>query len=64
MWRLAGRDEYREDETLKAIKKRIDLFHEVTLPILDFYKDLGILAEIDGERTIAEVSEQIYSHLN
>ncbi|OGH10995.1 MAG: hypothetical protein A3B38_00220 [Candidatus Levybacteria bacterium RIFCSPLOWO2_01_FULL_36_13] len=64
LWRLAGRDEYREDETLKAIKKRIDLFHEVTLPILDFYKDLGILAEIDGERTIAEVSEQIYSHLN
>lgn len=64
LWRLAGRDEYREDETLKAIKKRIDLFHEVTLPILDFYKNLRILIEVNGEKTISEVSEQIYSRLN
>ncbi|OGH03046.1 MAG: hypothetical protein A2798_01290 [Candidatus Levybacteria bacterium RIFCSPHIGHO2_01_FULL_37_17] len=64
LWRLAGRDEYREDETLKAIKKRIDLFHEVTEPILDFYRQVGILVEVDGEKTISEVSENIYSHLN
>lgn len=64
LWRLAGRDEEREDETLKAIKKRIELFHEVTEPVIDYYKNKGILIEIDGERTIEEIHKEIVSSLS
>lgn len=63
LWRLSGRDDERLDTTLKAIRKRIDLFHEVTLPVLDFYKQKGILIEINGEQSIEEINKEILSKL-
>lgn len=63
LWRLSGRDDEREDETLKAIRKRIELFHEVTEPVLDFYEQKGILVEIDGEKTIEEIHNEIWTKL-
>ena len=40
LWRLSDRadDGVREDNTLKAIRKRIGLFHEVTEPVIEFYR--------------------------
>ena len=63
LWRLAGRTDNREDETLAAIKKRIELFHAVTKPVLDFYKQKGLFEEIDGERTIEEIHKEIMNRL-
>lgn len=65
LWRLAGRDEegVREDNTLKAIMKRINLFHEKTEPVVDYYRKKGILFEIDGEKTIEEIHKEILKHL-
>ena len=59
LWRLSGRDDNREDDTLKAIRKRINLFHEFTEPVLDYYREKGILLEIDGEKSIEEIQEEI-----
>ena len=44
LWRISGREDTREDETLPAIRKRIDLFHRFTEPVLEYYKGKGILA--------------------
>jgi len=63
LWRLAGRDDNREDETLKAIKKRIELFHKFTEPVIDYYRQKGILFEIDGEKTIEEINKEILTVL-
>ncbi len=64
LWRLAGREEEdRADNTLKAIKKRIDLFHEKTETVLDFYRSQGKLIEIDGEQDIPAITEQILTEL-
>ncbi|MCL5746737.1 MAG: nucleoside monophosphate kinase [Patescibacteria group bacterium] len=63
LWRLSGRDDVREDDTLKAIRKRINLFHEFTEPVLDFYREKGILVEIDGEKSIDEILQEILSEL-
>jgi adenylate kinase len=49
LWRLSGRDDNREDETLKAIRKRIELFHEVTSPVIEHYKEKKVLVEINKE---------------
>ncbi|TSC54378.1 MAG: adenylate kinase [Microgenomates group bacterium LiPW_16] len=58
--RLAYRnDQIREDDTTAAVKKRIDLYHKVTEPVIDFYKNRGILLEIDGERPIEEIHQEI-----
>ncbi len=63
LWRLAGRDDHREDATLVAIKKRIELFHEVTEPVIDFYKEKGMLLEVDGERVIEAINNEIVGDL-
>lgn len=63
LWRLAGREDNREDETLKAIKKRIESFHTFTEPVIDFYRKKGLLLEIDGEKSIEEIKQEILSHV-
>jgi adenylate kinase len=65
LWRLAGRDDegVREDNTLKAIMKRINLFHEKTEPVVGFYRKKGVLFEIDGEKSIEEIHKEILKHL-
>lgn len=60
LWRLSYRNgETREDETLAAIRKRIELFHTLTEPVLDYYKKKGILIEIDGEKSIEDIRKEI-----
>lgn len=51
--------EKREDDSQEAIKRRIALFHEMTEPLLDFYRDQGILIEVDGERSIEDIHEDV-----
>lgn len=65
LWRLAYRvnDEIREDETLAAIKRRIELYHEFTDPVIEFYKKKKILIEVDGEQKIAKIHAQIMKAL-
>lgn len=64
LWRISGRDDERDDETLKAIRKRIELFHAVTLPVLDFYKEKGKLIEINGEQSIEAINKEMLSKIS
>lgn len=64
LWRLSYREDEREDETLLALRKRIELFHELTEPVLDFYREKGLLTEIDGEKEIEEINQEILDKIN
>ena len=57
LWRISGRTEVREDETLMAIRKRIASFHKFTDPVIEHYRQKGILIEIDGEQSIEEITQ-------
>lgn len=60
LWRISGRhEEVREDETLMAVRKRIDLFHKFTEPVLNYYKEKGKVVEIDGEDSIDTIFNNI-----
>lgn len=60
LWRLSYRNgEGREDETLIAIRKRIELFHKLTEPALQYYRGKGTLVEIDGEKSIDGIHGEI-----
>lgn len=49
----------REDDKSETISKRLELFHERTEPILDYYRQRGKLVDIDGSGTPDEVFKQI-----
>jgi adenylate kinase len=65
LWRLSFRqnDDAREDESLAAIRKRIELYHKFTDPVLGFYKKQHKLVEVDGEKKINEISKEIFEKL-
>jgi adenylate kinase len=67
LWRIAGRiangTEVRDDDTLPAIRRRIELFHEHTEAVIDYYRQKGLLEEIDGEQDVQEVFNEIIKRL-
>lgn len=64
LWRLAYRnEEVRDDETVAAVRKRIEIFHKVTEPVLTHYRKRGLLKEIDGEQPVKKVFQQILESL-
>jgi len=52
-------DKARKDESDEAIKRRIELFHKETEPVIEYYREKGQLVEVDGERTIEEIHQEI-----
>lgn len=63
LWRLAYRNEKRDDDTIEAIKKRIELFKQFTQPVLDYYNKEKKLIIIDGTQTVQEVNDEILKSL-
>jgi len=60
LWRIAYRTEdVRDDQTVTAVMKRIEIFNEVTIPVISHYEDKGKLIRIDGTKSIKEVNEEI-----
>lgn len=59
LWRIAGRVSDRDDETVHAIRKRIQLFHELTEPVIEYYRKQNKLVEINGENDIDQVFKDI-----
>lgn len=45
----------RTDDTKETQKRRIEVYFESTAPLLDFYRERGLLVEIDGDQTIDQV---------
>lgn len=54
----------RRDDTKELIKKRLTFYHQETEPIISFYGQLGILERVDGERSIEDISKDIFRKVN
>jgi len=63
LWRLAYRNEQRDDDTIDAIKKRIEIFKSFTLPVLNFYDAQKKLITIDGSMAVSDVNDGILKSL-
>lgn len=59
--RLAGRAkaEGRADDSPEAVRKRLAVYQEQTAPVVDYYRNLGKLAHLDGVGTLDEVFARI-----
>lgn len=49
----------REDDKPETVRHRIEVYNEQTAPLIAYYKEKGILVEIDGTQAIDDVTEDI-----
>jgi adenylate kinase len=57
MERLLGRG--RPDDTPETIRTRLDVYHNETAPLIDFYRDRSTLRAINGDRPLEEVTDSL-----
>jgi len=63
--RLAGRAEAegRADDSPDAVRKRLGVYTEATAPVVDFYRNSGRLARVDGVGSMDDVFQRIIATL-
>ena len=49
----------RNDDTEETVRKRLATFHQQTAPLSEYYRERGLLIEIDGSGDIKQVSASI-----
>ncbi len=59
--RIAGRarEQGRQDDTPEAVRNRLKVYNDVTAPVVDFYRQRGMLKVVDGEGTMDDVFNRI-----
>ena len=52
-----------DDKDEDAIRRRLELYFEETMPVIDWYREEGLLTEVDGSQSIEDVHESIVQQL-
>ena len=57
---LDGSELYqREDDKPETVENRIKVYNEQTTPLIDYYRDSQLLAEVDGTQAIEDVTRDL-----
>ena len=56
---LRGKTSGRSDDNLETIKKRLEVYHNQTKPVTEYYEKLGKYASVYGMGTIEDISARI-----
>ena len=51
--------EARSDDRPETVRARLKVYHELTDPVVDFYRGRGVLSEIDGTKSIENATAEI-----
>ena len=51
----------RDDDKAEVVARRIEVYNQETQPILDYYREAGILSDVDGEQPVESVSDALQS---
>ena len=49
----------REDDKPETVKKRLDVYHKQTQPLIEYYTNEGVLVEVDGTKDMKDVFSAI-----
>jgi adenylate kinase len=49
----------RDDDKPETVKKRLEVYHDQTEPLISYYEDQGLLRRFDGTRSPTEVHDHI-----
>ncbi|MDU5309150.1 MAG: nucleoside monophosphate kinase, partial [Varibaculum cambriense] len=55
--------EHRSDDTEPVIRRRLQVYQEQTEPLVRYYREAGLLINIDGNGSIDQVWENIAAQL-
>lgn len=58
-----AKTEGRADDTEEVIRRRQEVYAEQTEPLIDVYRERGLLIEVDGLGEIDEVTERVFGAL-
>lgn len=61
--RCGGELSIRKDDQPETVKDRLKTYHELTEPLIEFYRQRGKLIVIEGHESIAEISEMLLKAL-
>ncbi|ALJ19015.1 adenylate kinase [Microbacterium sp. No. 7] len=61
---LRAAEQGRADDNAESIAKRLAIYESETAPILDLYRERGIVDEIDGVGSLDEITERIRAALS
>jgi adenylate kinase len=53
----------RDDDKAETVERRIRVYMEQTSPLIEYYRQKGLLVEVDGTRSIDEVGSEILAVL-
>jgi adenylate kinase len=53
----------RDDDREEAVAARLEVYHETTEPLIDYYDERGLLRRFDGTRNVTEVHDHIRATL-
>lgn len=62
--RSRARLEKRDDDTPEAMRRRLEIYEEETKPIIEKYRSMGLVRDVDGVGTIDEVADRIFGACN
>lgn len=61
---LDGSELYqRKDDTPETVANRIKVYFDQTAPLIEFYREKGVLVEIDGNREIEQVNQSLLDQI-
>ena len=49
----------RDDDQENTVRKRLEIYHKETSPLIEYYKSRSRVCHIDGEQSIDQVSQSI-----
>lgn len=49
----------RDDDKPETVKTRLDVYHNQTQPLIDYYTEKGVLKSVDGTQDVADVFQSI-----
>ena len=53
----------RDDDKAETVKKRLDVYHEQTEPLIAYYRQQGKLVDVDGVGAVEEVRDRVKTAL-
>lgn len=61
--KCGGKTIIRKDDEPATVKDRLDVYHEKTAPLIDFYKSKGNLVTVKGQDTVEATSEIVLAQV-